>query len=84
MVKSVQITGMILLGSMVLMGCMGPPRHKESMGDAARSAFARQIADPQASDRRDPGTGLNGPVVERAVEKYETGFGAKPKKEYQK
>lgn len=73
--------GMVILtGALLTAGCMGPPKHKKSLGSPTRKTMAQQIADPKAGDRIDTGEGLEGRAAEGLMDRYDMSFGAKSRK----
>lgn len=73
--------GMVFLtGALFTAGCMGPPKHRESLGSPTRKTMTQQIANPKAGNRIDNGEGLEGHAAEGLMDRYYMSFGAKSRK----
>ncbi|MES2264794.1 MAG: hypothetical protein V4724_40375 [Pseudomonadota bacterium] len=64
-----------LFCALLLTACASStPQWDSRFGDAARSAFAQQVIDPQAVRNADPVAGIDGRAARNAQERYQKSY----------
>lgn len=58
----------------LMTGCATTPQLDSRFGDAARIAFAQQVAAPAAARNPDPAAGMDGRAARLAQERYQKSF----------